>query len=201
LLYGIYAKTGLVCFHGPVGISTFNDFSVYNFENVLMNPSSRFNMVSLAEKKDTDYQIIPIRSGVAKGELVGGNLSIVVSLIGTQYDVDTKGKILFLEEVGEEPYRVDRMLTQMIEANKFKGLNGLALGVFKNCEVKKEDPSFKTSFSLLEVLQDRLYGLGIPVIYGLSFGHIENKFTLPFGVNARLDVGNQILSLIENAVV
>lgn len=200
LLYGIYAKTGLVCFHGPVGISTFNDFSIYNFRNVLMNPSKRFNMISVAEKEDADYQITTIRSGIAEGELVGGNLSIVVSLIGTPYDVDTNGKILFLEEVGEEPYRVDRMLTQMIEANKFKGLKGIALGVFKNCEVKKDDPSFKTSFTLKEVLQDRLYGLGIPVIYGLSFGHIENKFTLPFGVKARLDVGNRILSLTETAV-
>ena len=120
LLYGIYSQTGLVCYHGPVGISTFNEFSVYNMENVLMQPSASFAMISKPDKEDDElYKIYPIRSGIAKGELVGGNLSIVVSLIGTKYDIDTTGKIVFLEDVGEEPYRIDRMLTQMIEAGKF----------------------------------------------------------------------------------
>lgn len=201
LLYGIYSQTGMVCYHGPVGISTFNDFSIYNMENVLMRPSADFEMISKPDKKDDElYKIYPIRSGIAEGELVGGNLSIVVSLIGTKYDIDTAGKIVFLEDVGEEPYRIDRMLTQMIEAGKFDNAAGIALGVFKHCRVKKEDPSFKTSFTLSEVLYDRLYKLGIPVVYGLSFGHIENKFTLPFGIKAKLDVTNQTLTLLEKAV-
>ncbi|GBD92360.1 putative murein peptide carboxypeptidase [bacterium BMS3Abin04] len=202
LLYGIYSQTGLVCYHGPVGISTFNEFSVYNMENVLMQPSASFAMISKPDKEDDElYKIYPIRSGIAKGELVGGNLSIVVSLIGTKYDIDTTGKIVFLEDVGEEPYRIDRMLTQMIEAGKFDNAAGIALGVFKHCRVKKENPSFKTSFNLREVLFDRLYKLGVPVIYGLSFGHIENKFTLPFGIKAKLDVTNQTLTLLEKAVL
>ncbi len=201
LLYGIYSQTGVVCFHGPVGISTFNEFSVDNLKNVLMQPERNFEMKSAVDEgNDELYKIIPIRSGVAEGELVGGNLSIVVSLIGTPYDVDTKGKILFLEDVGEEPYRIDRMLTQLIQAGKFDDIAGIALGVFKNCRVKEKDPSFSKSFTLPEVLYDRLYNLGVPVIYGLSFGHIENKFTLPVGINARLDVGNQTLTLLEKAV-
>ena len=117
--YGIFAKTGLVTFHGPVGSSTYNEFSVNNFKNVLMYPSDSFRLFNAVEDgKDPDYNAYPIRSGKAEGVLVGGNLSIVCSLIGTQYDIDTAGKILFLEEVGEEPYRIDRMLTQMIEAGE-----------------------------------------------------------------------------------
>jgi muramoyltetrapeptide carboxypeptidase len=109
-------------------------------------------------------------------------------------------KIIYLEEVGEEPYRVDRMLTELILAGKFNHAAGVAMGVFKNCETKKRNASFSTSFSLKEVLFDRLFDLGIPVIYGLSFGHITNKFTLPTGVKAKLDVTEQTLTLLEPSV-
>ncbi len=202
LLYGIYSQTGLVGFHGPVGISTFNEFSVENFNNVLVNPKVPYIMESYNdEENDELFKIFPIRSGTVEGELVGGNLSIVVSLIGTPYDVNTDGKIIFLEDVGEEPYRIDRMLTQLIQAGKLDNIAGIALGVFKNCRVKEKDPSFSKSFTLAEVLYDRLYNLGVPVIYGLSFGHIENKFTLPVGIKAKLDVGNQTLTLLEKPVI
>jgi len=128
-------------------------------------------------------------------------LSIVASLIGTKYDIDTKDKIIFMEEVGEEPYRIDRMLTQMLQAGKFKNVAGVALGIFTKCESKPDESGIANSFSLSEVLSDRLFRLDIPVIYGLSFGHVVNKFTLPFGVNAELDVDNQSLTLLEKAVV
>ncbi len=128
--------------------------------------------------------------------MIGGNLSIAVSLIGTEYDVDYSGKIIFLEEFIEEPYRVDRMLTQMIQAGKFEDAAGIALGVFKLCEPNKTNPSFKGSFSLMEVLKDRLGNLGIPVIYGLSFGHVVDKFTLPVGVKAELNTNNKRVEII-----
>lgn len=203
LLYGITARTNMVTFHGPVGISTFNDFSLFYFKNTLMDPSEELRFFNAKDEKpdDKSRQVVPIRGGKARGRLAGGNLSIVVSLIGTPYDIDTEGKIVFLEEVGEEPYRVDRMLTQMIEAGKFDKASGIALGVFEKCEAKDEDPSFPKSLTLQEVLMDRLFSLKIPVIYGLSFGHITNKFTLPLGVMAELDVDNQNLTLLENAVV
>lgn len=198
----IYAKTGLVTFHGPVGTSTYNDFSINNFKNVLMNPSDTYRMFNAPEdpqKKET--KIYPIRSGKATGELVGGNLSIICSLIGTPYDVDTTGKILFLEEVEEEPYRVDRMLTQMIQSGKMDKIKGVALGVFSKCEAKEKDPAFSNSFSLSEILIDKLFGLNVPVIYGMSFGHIVDKFTLPLGIKALLDVDNQVINLLEPAVL
>ncbi|MFA6596996.1 MAG: LD-carboxypeptidase [Ignavibacteriaceae bacterium] len=202
LLYGIYSQTGLIGFHGPVATSTFNEFSVTNFKNVLMNPRKKTPLyIAEEDPAKSEYKPFIIRSGKAEGKLVGGNLSIVASLIGTKYDVDSKGKIIFLEEVGEEPYRVDRMLTQMIQAGKFKHAAGVALGVFSKCEPKPDESGIANSFSLSEVLQERLFQLKIPVLYGLSFGHIVNKFTLPFGINAELDVDNQKLTLLEEGVV
>lgn len=202
LLYGIYSQTGLVGFHGPVATSTFNEFSVNNFKNVLMNPQAKTTLRSSAEDATkSEYKPFVIRNGKVIGKLVGGNLSIAASLIGTKYDIDTKGKIIFLEEVGEEPYRVDRMLTQMIQSGKFKQAAGVALGVFSKCESKPDQSGISNSFTLSEVLLERLFQLKIPVLYGLSFGHIVNKFTLPFGINAELDVDNQNLTLLEKAVV
>jgi len=201
LLCGIFVKTDLVCFHGPVGISSFNEFSVKYFDDILIHPKEKLTLFSEYDEEDWEGKnITPIKSGKAEGELIGGNLSVVVSLIGTEFDIDTSGKIIFLEDIGEEPYRIDRMLTQLIQAGKFEKAAGVALGVFKDCESKKENPSFDSSFSLMEVLFDRLSNLNIPVIYGLSFGHIKNKFTLPLGVNAELDVDNQTLTLLETAV-
>ena len=202
LVNAIYFKTGLITFHGPVGISSFNEFSVNYFNEVLAHPKNNLSLVSAkGEDQKEEEKIQTITSGKAVGELVGGNLSVLNSLIGTQYDFDGEGKIIFLEEIGEEPYRIDRMLTQLIQSGKFDKAVGIALGVFKDCEPKEKDPSFSTSFSLSEVLFDRLSVLKIPVIYGLSFGHIKNKFTLPVGIKAELDTINQTITLLENAVM
>jgi muramoyltetrapeptide carboxypeptidase len=201
LHYAIYKNSNLITFHGPVSISTFSKFSVKNFEEVLMDPMFELTLLnSTSGNNYNPYGITVISEGIAEGELIGGNLSIVVSLIGTEYDVDYSGKIIFLEEFIEEPYRIDRMLTQMIQAGKFEGAAGIALGVFKLCEPDKTKPSFNGSFTLIEVLKDRLGNLGIPVIYGLSFGHVVDKFTLPVGVNAELNTDTQQLKLLESAV-
>jgi len=203
LIYSIYSQTGLVCFHGPVATSTYNDFSLNYFISTLMEPQKTLPLISATDEKpeDTDFQRYVINEGVCEGILTGGNLSLVVSHIGTKYDIDLKGKILFLEEVNEEPYRIDRMLTQMINAGKFEGIAGIALGVFRGCEKKKKDASFEESLNLKQVLIDRLKPLNIPTIYGLSFGHIVNKFTLPIGIKAKLDTDKQSLTLLEPAVL
>ena len=201
LLYAIYKKSDLIAFHGPVSISTFSKFSIKNFEDVLINPTFELTLMnSTSNNNYNPYGITVISEGIAEGELVGGNLTLAVSLIGTEYDIDYSGKIIFLEEFIEEPYRIDRMLTQMIQAGKFKNAAGVALGVFKLCESDKTNPSFQNSYTLMEVLQDRLGNLGIPVIYGLSFGHVVDKFTLPFGVKAELNTEDQMLKLLEPAV-
>lgn len=198
----LFLKTGLISFHGPVGISTFNDFSVAAFRDVVMNPSPEYSYINAETDEDdaSEYDHYTIHRGTAEGRLVGGNLSVVVSLIGTDYDIDTRGRIIFLEEVSEEPYRVDRMLTQMRMAGKFDEAAGVALGVFRKCQPKSSSSGITNSFSLPEVLENRLGDLGIPVVYGFSFGHIRNKFTLPFGALAGLDGENKILTLLEPAV-
>ncbi len=204
LLYGIFKETGLVCFHGPVGISTFNEYSVDCFKKVLMEPEQTLTLFNSDDKKnENDEEFIPvtIRSGKGSGKLVGGNLSIVVSLIGTRYDIDCENKIIFLEEIGEEPYRIDRMLTQMSEAGKFDKSSALMLGVFKDSKPEEEKSGIGSSFSLKEVLFERLSNLKIPIVYGMSFGHINDKFTIPFGIEAEIDSLAQTLTLLEPAVV
>ena len=202
LLFGLYQKAGLISFHGPVGTSTFNDYSVNNFKNVLMNPE--WTAVFPNSTSDTDeniYGVTTIVNGKGKGRLVGGNLSLVVSIIGTEYDVDYSGKIVFIEEIGEEPYRIDRMLTQMIQTGKFDKAAGIMMGIFRKCEVKKNSDLTSKSFTLMEVLKDRFSKLKIPVVYGMSFGHVTDKFTIPFGALAELDANNQTFTLLERAVI
>jgi len=199
--FALLKKSRLISFHGPVSISTFNHFSTNSFKEVLVSPTFELQMEnSNSDNNYNPYGITTITDGKAEGELVGGNLSIVASLIGTEYDIDFSGKIVFLEEFLEEPYRVDRMFTQMIQAGKLINAAGIALGVFKLCEPDRSNPAFNGSFNLMEVLTDRLGSLGIPVVYGLSFGHVVDKFVLPLGVKARLDGETQQLKLLETAV-
>jgi muramoyltetrapeptide carboxypeptidase len=201
LLYGIYQKAGLVTFHGPVGTSTYNDFSVDSFRRVLENPERKTLLTNSQSGEDENpYGVTTIVSGKAKGRLAGGNLAIMVSLIGTEYDIDYSGKIIFIEEVGEEPYRIDRMLTQMLQSGKFKNAAGIMMGIFRKCEVDEKNAAFSKSFNLMEVLQDRLSHLKIPVVYGMSFGHVKDKFTLPFGILAELDADKQQIALLERSV-
>lgn len=205
LLIAIFVKTGLITFHGAVGISTFNDFTKKYFVEVLMDAKDFIELESVPEEKSEENSsiesILKINSGRAEGRLIGGNLSLLVNLIGTEFDFELNDRILFIEEVGEEPYRIDRMLTQLINSKKLEKCRAIVMGNFSNCEVKKENPSFSVSLNLREVLIDRLGSLGIPVVYGLSFGHIKNKFTLPVGVTAMIDTDKEKFALIESAVV
>lgn len=202
LMHGIFKKTGLITFHGPVSTSTFNDFSVKNFNSVLIENNYPIKFSNPTEDPDENpYGVVSIVKGKAKGKLIGGNLSIMVSLIGTDFDTNYDNSIIFIEEVGEEPYRIDRMLTQLIQAKKFDKASGIMMGIFRKCESKTDDPSFSKSFTLMEVLKDRLGNIKIPVIYGMSFGHIKNKFTIPFGALATLDTEEQTFILEESPVI
>lgn len=202
LLFALYKKSGLVCFHGPVSISNFEGYSRKSFSSIIMEKI--FNEPQYPSTEDKllpEYESFVINSGIAEGELFGGNLSLVVSMLSTPYDIDYKNKILFLEDVGEEPYRVDRMLTQLLLSGKLNELSGIILGIFTDNEPNEKKSGIGNSFSLNEILFDRLSNLDIPVIYGLSFGHVRDKLTLPFGINARMDTFSKSLTLLEPAVV
>jgi len=203
LLTAIFQKTGLIVFHGPVGISSFSDYTLDCFNKILCNPTNEYVInVSEANKllalENSDYQTCTIQCGVVEAELIGGNLSLLSTLVGTPYEPDMRGKIVFIEDVHEEPYRIDRMLTHLINSNLLTQAAGIVLGVFTDSDITAGSTN---SLSLFEVMLDRLYPLNIPVIYGFSFGHIRNICTLPLGIKARLDVEAQTLTLLEPAVI
>lgn len=201
LHYAIHKMTGLVTFHGPVAASTFPKSTTKYFTDVVLKgkDSIKLDAVEL-EGDDQAFEHFVINSGEVQGALVGGNLSLMVTMLGTPYDIDFKDKIVFIEEVGESPYRVDRMLTHLINSGKLKDAAGIALGVFKSCETRPDDPDFGDSLSLKEVLLDRLEGIGIPVAYGFPIGHINENATLPMGILAELDTSKFTLSILEEAV-
>jgi muramoyltetrapeptide carboxypeptidase len=136
-------------------------------------------------------------AGRARGELVGGNLSLVAATMGTPYQIEARGRILFLEDIDEAPYRIDRMLTQLRLAGVLDDCAGVALGDWKRCEAAPGKPSL----SLDEVFRDALCDLGKPVLAGLAAGHCSPSLTLPLGTLAELDAvsASPGLSMLEAA--
>lgn len=141
-----------------------------------------------------------IRSGIATAPIIGGNLTLISTLMGTPYEIDCRGKILLLEDIGEEPYRIDRMLTQLRLAGKFKDAVGIIVGECVDCRPNDFKPSLGSNFSLGEVLDAILKPLPIPVFYGLTFGHTDDQLTLPLGVLATMDADKGTLEIKETAL-
>jgi muramoyltetrapeptide carboxypeptidase len=199
LINTIHQRTGLVTFHGPVGDSAFEPYSLDNFRRAVMT-SEPLGLLKPPPRKPTELvdranRILKLAPGKATGPLAGGNLSMVSSLMGTPWDLDTTGAILLLEDIHEEVYRIDRMLTQLWLGGKFERVAGIVFGRCTECDAKGP------GFSLEEVLRDRLGSLGVPAISGLAFGHIEQKLTLPLGVPATVDADAGTLRIDEAAVV
>jgi muramoyltetrapeptide carboxypeptidase len=192
LLNAITSKTGLVTFHGPGGNSSWNKRTLKYFEDVIMKGES----VTFSNIGKEDQNVLVHAEGRASGELYGGNLSVITSLIGSGYLPDWNGKILFLEDVKEEPYRIDRMLTQLKLAGVFDKVDGIALGVFRDCIA--EEP--ERAFTLNEVFDQHFKGLNKPVLSGLQFGHVKTKFILPVGVNVELSSSSKCIQMLEGAV-
>ena len=205
-LNAIHRLTGLVTFHGPVAESTLSDYSLAAFRKVVMEGGAG----RIAEPPpftpregtvDAENRVWKLAGGKAKGRLVGGNISVFSTLVGTPFEPELKGRILFLEEVGEDPYRIDRWLTQFLLTGKLAGLSGVALGKFEDCDPSRDrGTTLLGSWSWQEVCADRLGKLGIPVLAGLCFGHVRDKATLPVGVMAELDADAGTLTLLEPAV-
>ena len=198
----IHQQTGLITFHGPNAGSTYSPFTQSHFQALLFNNELPYSVSCSDEQLDplnrgVGYTITP---GKASGALVGGNLTIISTLMGTPYQPDFSGKIVFLEDIGEAPYRIDRMLTQLLLVDAFKQASGIALGIFRDCEEEPDDPDFIDTLSLKEVLQERLQSLGIPVMYGLPFGHIMDNGVIPYGVEATLDAEALSLTLTKKGL-
>jgi muramoyltetrapeptide carboxypeptidase len=184
-------KAGLVTFHGPVASSTFSDYSVAQLQNVLMTPQDRYTITMFNEHTPR-----AVHGGIATGRLIGGNLSMFAALEGTPYAADFKNAILYLEDVNEEPYRIDRWMTQLQLSQGFRRAAAVMLGIFENCEAPEGD----SALTLDETVDQHLLPLTRPAVAGYSFGHIRNQFTIPVGLRACLDAGNHTLTLLEPAV-
>ncbi len=199
LLLAIYARTGLVTFHGPSGRSAWNTFTVDYVKRLLfegeaihyLNPMDKGD--NLTQVEDRIQTITP---GKATGRLVGGNLTVLTALMGSDYLPRWQGHILFIEDTGEGIYRIDRMMTQL----KLGGvLDQIAGFIFGKCTDCGPDSGY-SSFTLDEVLEDHIKPLGIPAFKGAMIGHVSNKFTVPLGVEAEIDASLGTIRLLSPAV-
>ncbi|MES2018201.1 MAG: LD-carboxypeptidase [Pseudomonadota bacterium] len=198
----IYRHAGLVTFHGPVASSSHADYTTDHLLALLMDPQPVSTIAMALENRvraqdEPHYAIRTATHGTASGRLLGGNLSLVSALTGTPYGADFRKAILFLEEVNEEPYRIDRWMTQLDLAVGLRHAAAVMIGVCENCGPKDDE----LSLTLDETLDQHLKPLAIPAVSGYSFGHIRNQFTLPMGIKARLDTHSETLTLLEAAVL
>jgi muramoyltetrapeptide carboxypeptidase len=198
----IQKRTGLVTFHGPVALSGFSDYTVEHFRRALFETKP---LGTLSNPPETnllrpEHTYRTIRPGTASGRLIGGNLSLIAATMGTPFEIDTRGRILFLEDVGEQPYSIDRMLTQLRLAGKLQAAAGIVFGECSECVPREFQPSFASTLSLGEVLDDILGKLKIPVFTGLTIGHTKDQLTLPIGVMASMDAEGGTLTIEEAGV-
>ena len=142
-------------------------------------------------------EIVKINGGIVEGPIIGGNLSLIADTLGTAYEIDTKGKILLIEEVGEEPYSIDRMLNQLRLSGKLEDALGIILGDFRDCEPKGH---YEDSLSLDQVIEDYMRPLNKPIIYNFQTGHCNPIITLALGVKVRLDGDNGEVYIMESGV-
>lgn len=200
----IHRHAGLVTFHGPVGMSTLSDYSTEHLLNVLMRPEDDYvipmalenSRKAFHEPDNAHFALRTVVPGTGTGRLMGGNLALVSALAGTPYAADIRDALLFLEEVNEEPYRVDRMLMQLNLNQPFRSAAGIMLGIFEGCGPADDGPAL----TLDDTTGQHLRPLAIPAVTGWSFGHIRHQFTLPMGIRARMDTARQTLTLLEPAV-
>lgn len=200
LINAMHARTGLVTFHSPMGTSEWNEFSLNSFRATVMeglmpvlgNPVERGD--NLVQTQD---RVTTLRPGRAQGPLLGGNLAVLASLAGSAYMPNLRGAVLFLEEINEYIYRVDRMLSTLRLCGALDALAGVVIGKFSKCEPGE---GFGT-LTLDEVFDDYFLPLGVPVFRGAMIGHIKRKHTLGVGAPVEMDASAGTLQLLQPAVI
>jgi muramoyltetrapeptide carboxypeptidase len=201
LLLGLYAQTGLVTFHGPHGLTAWREDQVEPLRRILINGETlTYTNPLLGGDQDRlmrdQGRIHTITPGRATGPLLGGNLSVISGIVGSPYMPDTTGAILFLEDVGEAPYSIDRMLTQLKLAGVLDGLAGF---VFGQCTACGPGEGYG-SLTLDDILQDHIKPLGFPAYSGAWIGHVEPLWTLPIGGSVTMDATAGSLQMQAPAV-
>ncbi|WIV11742.1 LD-carboxypeptidase [Proteiniborus sp. MB09-C3] len=175
----------LVTFHGPMpSTELYKGLDSYTMDSYLNNifTDRPIGLIKAPE----GMEIKTLVDGECEGIITGGNLSLITASIGTKYEIDTKGKILFIEEVDEEPYRVDRMLLQLKQAGKLDSAIGIILGYFTNCIA--EEP--EKSLTLMDIFKELIVPLSKPTIYSFPCGHDLPTVTIPLGAKVRIARGS-----------
>jgi muramoyltetrapeptide carboxypeptidase len=196
LQMAFFAKTGLVTFGGPMVAVDFHDeISPFTEEVFWRTITSNKKIGRIQNPRKEKFYLL--NKGRGQGRLLGGNLSILTSLLGTEYLPKLKDSILILEDVNEAPYRIDRMLNQLRLAKILKNVKGIILGHFVDCF--ETDPA-KQTFSLNEVIIEYFQNSKLPVLYNVKHGHIKENITIPYGLKCSLNATRGFIEIIENAV-
>jgi muramoyltetrapeptide carboxypeptidase len=187
LLVAIYQETGILTMHGPMLAELPRSYNSHWWESLwdtLQNPT-RYSIYPKTKKTHCLYP------GKAEGPIIGGNLTLLTASLGTPFELDTTGHILLIEEVGENPYRIDRMLTQLRLAGKLQAANGIIFGHFTNCL----SPDNKPSIPLSTILAEHMSQASVPAFMGFPFGHSLPNYPIPLGALACMDANSCELCL------
>lgn len=194
------ARAGFPTIHAPNAASSWQEISwnslwrlAFNGETPVFRNPDVSHLDPLAQER---WRTVTIRSGKARGRLIGGNLSVLTALVGTPWLPDFDGAILFLEDVGEAPYRVDRMMSQLALSGILRRVAGV---VFGHCTRCTTDAADYTGFTVPQVLYDYLWPLGVPAFRGANIGHIANQLSVPVGVQAEIDAHRGTIRILEPA--
>lgn len=200
LLLALWRETGVVGFHGPVAREPMPAFAQRAFERVLTRAEPAGTLEAVTPPGGVlvpqEGRVITLAGGRGTGPLLGGNLTLLQSLLGTRFLPDLRGAILFLEDINEDLYRVDRMLAHLRLAGALEGVAGVAIGQFTDCRRATADGGL----GLDDVVHTYFGGLGVPVVMGLPIGHIAAQWTIPVGVRGELDADAGTLTLLDPAV-
>jgi muramoyltetrapeptide carboxypeptidase len=196
ILHLALQKAGVVSFWGPMPCTGlgWSGFSVRALGRVLITGRAAGRVPF-----SRGHRARTLRPGIGRGRMTGGTLSLLTASLGTPYEVETRGRIVFLEDVDEEPYRVDRMLTQLVAAGKLADAAGVALGIFTGTGVRNAPA--RRSLTMQQVFADHLVPLNIPILANVAVGHVPDQVTLPYGIEAVLNARARTLELVEPAVV
>ncbi len=191
----------MVTFHAP-GMARFNDeeLTEYTKESFFRNLSSPEPPGEI-KKANPKKWLVRINGGTCEAPVIGGNLTLICASLGTPWEIDTKGKILFFEDVEAEPWVMDHMLSHLRNAGKLDDAAGFVIGECTDCVPRKNDPGYFTDLSIEDVFEYYLKPLGKPVLYGLPMGHSDDLATLPLGVMTRLDADKKTFTVLESGVV
>jgi muramoyltetrapeptide carboxypeptidase len=203
LLLAIQGKTGLVTFHGPIGLGRWDSYSLDYYKRVLFNGEqvTYINKQGLSDRNalvQTEFRTQTITPGRARGRLVGGNLTVMTAILGSPYLPDWENTILFTEDTHEDFYRIDRMLTQLKLAGVLGKIKGFVFGTCAECG--PGDGNYG-ALTLEEIFADHIKPLGVPAWSGAMIGHSQPQWTLPLGVEVEIDADKGTLTLLETAVV